>query len=653
MKFSPSLLFLPLLLILCLNAPKVKAQKLDYSKKDSLLGVVFVAKKDTGTSRAWVILGRMYRRTDADSARLCFDKALRLSRQLNDRKGEADALGKIAYLLEKTGDYPAALDSAEKWKAAATFIRDSVMLASATQEVATIQSHLGNMPAAQQGFLQFLKISEAIHHQQFEGMALVCLGNFYYESQQFDDATGFYNRALAIQKSQNDSLMMASTFINLSSCYFEAKKPDLTKAIASNDQALAYLQGFDNTEELSFYAYLREGEYQAAAANFPRANKGILQAEAIALAQSSDYKLAQVRTIQSVIAEAEGRIPQAVAYLNEAYALSQKMSDLVVEKNTAAGLAELYERTGNWKEAYSWNETYHALSDSIEGQAVKDRVNELNISYQSEKKDRELAQQQLTLTQNESRIRLLLGGASALGVSLLGLLLIMVQRRKINRQTILQLEQEKEVSGLKAMMAGEEKERTRIAKELHDGLGGLLSAAKLQLSVLSTRQPELADTPGFAQGLSLIDTASNEARKIAHNLMPEMLTRLGLPEALRAFCAQMSTAGVMVLHFEYFGPETRLPATLELSVYRIVQELINNVIKHAGATEADVQLVRDESVLAITVEDNGQGFAADTTQSGIGLDAIQSRLNFLNGKMDVQSTPGKGASVFIEIMLRR
>jgi signal transduction histidine kinase len=209
------------------------------------------------------------------------------------------------------------------------------------------------------------------------------------------------------------------------------------------------------------------------------------------------------------------------------------------------------------------------------------------------------------------------------------------------------VEKEKEIKVLEAMIQGEEKERSRLAKELHDGIGGILSASKMHLSIFKNR----SDDPELQKSLSLIDTASSEVRNIAHNLAPEMLAKYGIDKALEAFCERVSNPQLQVLYYRY-GELPSLELNFQMAVYRIVQELINNAMKHSEGDQAVVQMNIHDQAMHIAVEDNGKGLSTENSQ-GIGLMNLKSRVAAMNGVMEIDSREGEGTSVLLEFDMSR
>jgi signal transduction histidine kinase len=227
------------------------------------------------------------------------------------------------------------------------------------------------------------------------------------------------------------------------------------------------------------------------------------------------------------------------------------------------------------------------------------------------------------------------------------------QKQKLQQHRISELETLQQLTATEAVLKGEEQERTRLAKDLHDGLGGMLSGIKYSLN---TMKGNLIMTPennqAFERSINMLDSSIQEMRRVAHNMMPEALVKFGLDTALKDFCNDISKSGALQISYQSIGLENEvLEQTTAITIYRIVQELINNTMKHAAAKTAIVQVTKSVNQFAITVEDDGTGFdTAILKQSGgIGWSNIRNRVEFLKGTLDIQSEKEKGTSVHIEL----
>ncbi len=359
----------------------------------------------------------------------------------------------------------------------------------------------------------------------------------------------------------------------------------------------------------------------------------------------------------------QGKYKQAEQLLLEGLNRAQALKHTLVLREIYLILGKLYGTTHQYNKAYTYLRLYVDINNSIAGEEVTHNVNQLEVRYRTAQKDKEIAEKKLLLAQQERRIeqKNIWIAAIASGIVLLITLLVALyrsyqhkKRSQANRIQLLQQQQEllrkeQEIGQLKAMMKGEEQERIRIGRELHDGIGGLLSAAKINFSAIQRRNSQLAATEDYNNTLMLLDEATSELRKTAHNLMPEILMKSGLAEAITTFCERIQRGQELDIHVQCYGDLPRLDTSFELAIYRIIQELIHNIVKHAHAQSALVQFNWQEEVFNIMVEDDGVGMPDPATSGkpGIGLDNIRSRVRALNGQMDIESTTGKGTTICI------
>lgn len=319
-------------------------------------------------------------------------------------------------------------------------------------------------------------------------------------------------------------------------------------------------------------------------------------------------------------------------------------------------LAKIYEREGNYKAADEWlNKHIAFVADILEKQADSS-ISRLEDNYRLAEKDKEIAQAQALLYRKELVIKnrnTWIASISA-GLLVLGLLLFIVVRlgrhkRHLSDMEICNLKQEQELVYLKAMIAGEEKERARLARELHDGIGGMLASAKMGLGAIKNTE----NTAELENILRLLGDTATEVRQTAHNLMPDILTRNSLKDALLLYCADINMHSGLEIDLQFYGSLEAMNKSVELILYRIAQELIQNIVKHAQATQAVMQIVQDSGRLNLIAEDNGVGFDQEEVNKGFGLQNLQFRVQALQGYISVTSARGKGTSVYIEFDLEK
>jgi signal transduction histidine kinase len=306
-------------------------------------------------------------------------------------------------------------------------------------------------------------------------------------------------------------------------------------------------------------------------------------------------------------------------------------------------LANIY--MGNTEKAVLFFKKYLELTQQYSEKSFQNTVSDLSIKYDTEKKE-----MRITILEKEKDFILWIGVACAT-ILLLVIILLFVryhlskQKRKIAEQQLKHAKQEQELIATQAVLDGETGERSRLARDLHDGLGGMLSVVKLNLKdIKHSATMEPTEVERFSMALSMLDQSIGELRRVAHHIMPESLMRYGLKVSLEDFCHAISNA-----HFQYIGEDSRLDNRLEVMIYRCAYELVNNATKHASATAINVQLMIDDGLISLTVQDNGVGFDPLTITSGMGLENIRARIAVYNGKMSIRSSPETGTEICIEI----
>ncbi len=213
-------------------------------------------------------------------------------------------------------------------------------------------------------------------------------------------------------------------------------------------------------------------------------------------------------------------------------------------------------------------------------------------------------------------------------------------------------QQQQDSIRLESLLDGQEKERKRIAEELHDGLNGELSAIKYHISSIKEEISGFHDKGNLQKAIEMIDQVCSQTRRISHDLMPTSIVDFGLVEAVNQYCIKINNSHPIGLEFQYFGDIVSLPKKIETTIYRIIQELINNCMKHSDANYALVQMNFHDRELFITVEDNGKGFDSENANLGLGLQNIRSRIHLLKAEMEISSNQN-GSSFQISIDLTK
>ncbi|MDJ1506714.1 ligand-binding sensor domain-containing protein [Xanthocytophaga agilis] len=204
-----------------------------------------------------------------------------------------------------------------------------------------------------------------------------------------------------------------------------------------------------------------------------------------------------------------------------------------------------------------------------------------------------------------------------------------------------------------ALIQGQTLERKRVAAELHDNLGGLLSALKFSLETLDLQNLSEGEKNVYENVLTMVANACVEVRNISHNMLPEVLEKEGLEVALKRFIYSINATKKIDFELDLFGLEERLEKDIEFSIYPICVELVNNIFKHAEATTASLQIIYSENELSIVVEDNGKGIKNKDGADGMGLKNLKSRIEAMLGVYYIDSVPERGTTISIEIPLEK
>lgn len=314
------------------------------------------------------------------------------------------------------------------------------------------------------------------------------------------------------------------------------------------------------------------------------------------------------------------------------------------------GLVVTYEDLKDIPEAYRWLKQYNHLSDSLAKSNLEAKVNALEIKFRNAEHQNKIAT--LNAANDKAnfelkRTRLLSWSLGLVSVLLFTSLLLGYFFYKNRKKAAIQREQ---IKVSHAMLRGQEEERKRVARDLHDSLGGMLASAKMNLSEIAGSR-NTGNGPELNGVLGQLDVSVKELRRIAHNMMPEMLMKLGLEAALKDLCNTLESEKTAV-RYQGFGIKPDIPLEEQVIIYRICQELLTNAMKHAAAQKVLLQCNQRGNSFFITAEDDGVGFDAGRLYQspGMGFLNIRNRVAYLNGKIDIVSrTDKQNTSINIEV----
>lgn len=635
---------------------------------DSLLNALSSAKPDSNKVILLNALASAYYNQDKSKSRQYTTEALSLARSIKYPNGEAKAINSMGMLVQKDGYYDSAIVLQNSSLAIYKKLNDKRGIAKVLSDIANANWRKSEFSTALDFQIRSLKLYEELKDMKGESYCYNMIGIIYKNLKKDSVALHYYLKAADIRKKINDEKGLASTYQNMANIYKTLVKKDSAfkeKVRRHEDSAMKYyssaLMLHKKNRNLTGEAFVVSGlgslKYELK--KYAEAKKYFIDGMKIEESFLDSNSLATSYINIGLSCAALKEYAEAEAYLTKGLALLKKMGDREGMMSAYEMLAYLYEQKGDYKKAMEYNMAYFAIRDSIMGIEEKKKMEELQVQYQVEKKDLQLAKDKAELEARERQV--FVKNAiivSILAVVLLGTLLALsvYRRKKIQQKAALAetIAAQKELRN-KAVIEAEEKERRRIARDLHDGIGQILSAAKINLSnyqsKVSFQSQEQQDA--FKNAVDLIDDSVKEVRAVSHNMMPNTLIRLGFASAVREFITKISSTPGLKIDLEIVGLDSRLEEQVETVLYRVIQEIINNIIRHSKASRVSMQIIRHESEITVLIEDNGVGFDASRISefTGIGLKNIISRVEFLNGSVHFDSTPGRGTNVIIEVPL--
>ena len=582
-----------------------------------------------------------YEDNNIEKFKMYAEKGLSLAERENDK-----ARASVFYLYmganyENYGTLDSAIVCYEKGLKLAIETKNKECEAWAYRKLGEI--HYGNRQCKDENLaleylLKALQIAEEIGNKQDIALLLVSMSNYHRFLRNFERAKYYAERAKIIAEKINYDKGKILVYYNLGELCFDENEDESIEYFL---KMLALSQTIGNKRDEIYSLQSLAYSYCLKKGDLDKAEK--YGTECLRLAQEFGTKktLICAYTALSYVYLYQQRYDDCKTAVLKAW----EIDSLDIQLSTLTNLAAAYLYSGELDEAHSFFVKYAYYLEEYSGMQFQKTIADMDIKYETEKKEMRIAllekEKTLYYTVSISGIALLLLA--------LGLLYfrnrLSSQKRKMAEQQIKQLEQEKQLIATQAVLDGEATERSRLARDLHDGLGGMLSVVKLNLKDMKGYvMMDSSDAECFDKALNMLDQSISELRRVAHHIMPESLMRYGLKVSLEDFCRVIPGA-----HFQYLGEDIRLDSRLEVMIYRCAYELVNNAMKHAQATTINVQLMIDNGIISLTVQDNGIGFDPQTVNTGIGLENIRTRIAVYNGKMFIHSLPDNGTEVSIEI----
>ena len=540
--------------------------------------------------------------------------------------------------------------------------KGKTILASTFVDIGNIHNIRGNSHTALEYYFRVLKLPDIDNTTDMNLINTYAnMGQIYLTMNNFEQSESYFLKMEKICIDAGDSLSLAYALDGLCEVYLHNRQVERALECAQIANRIVSIHPNAMPREkmtglLSLATVWFEGYFDGDRA-LKYANEALIYAEqckqplyiAHALCQISSIYLSQ----KKYLAAEETALQAFVADSSSSY-VNTSLHENIVKANIMLGnknRAEYYfNRYKKWVNEYSQKNFQASLT-------------EMEVKYDTEKKE-----MQILVLEEEKRLMIWLSIAS-IALLLLGLAALLLlwrwtvqkkrlaeqqrelaeQNRELAEQQMKQMEQERQIVAAQAALDGETQERSRIARDLHDGLGSMLTGVKLNLESVKhdTKSGENDGNSCFDKAMAILNESMLELRRVAHHLMPDSLSQFGLKVALCDFCRNLP-----LVEFSWFGSDNRFDANKEVMLYRVVHELVNNAMKHSGASEIVVHMMCDVGFIAAIVRDNGNGFDLNANGGGMGLQNIRDRVASYGGRIEISSRKGQGTEINVELQLK-
>jgi len=523
-------------------------------------------------------------------------------------------------------------------------------IANLNNNLGTIYNEFGNFRSAYIYFIKALENYDLAGNKQKKTGTLNNIGLTYLNLDNHEKALSYFKSALNSSNSNKDTILASTILNNIAICNFSKKKmslglENLNRSIFLSEKT-KNVYGICVSYQIMGNMFLSENKMEKAYNAY---------STSIGIAENANliHLLAVSKVGISRVLLSQNKIEDALRYANEVMAVSNEKNNQSLKADAHQLLSSIYEKKGNFKISLKEFQEHVKVKEELNNNTIVNQIYDVEVDYLNQlnkMQQLELEKKELAISNKNiwlfflSLIFLMISGGSYL------LYRNHQNKQKVKLQeTIIELTKRKSNAALEA----EIQERKRIGRELHDSLGYLLSLAGLNASVLQKRK-DITDKKKNELLNSLMESindAFDEVRSISHNLAPSLLSEQGLKGALKNISDKVNQSNKLKMSFDTFGLNHKLDDLIENVIYRTLQEIVNNTIKHADATELFIQIAQDHNQITLMAEDNGKGFDTESlkNKSSFGLSHIKSWIENLNGNIHVDSKIKRGTIISILI----
>lgn len=581
-------------------------------------------------------------------------KAIKIAKELDYKRGLATAYNRVGIVYDVTGRYKEALENYSIALILNNEIGNEANAAGVLNNIGMIYWNKGDYAKALSFYFKSAETLERIGNENMLGNVYNNIGLIYSETKEIDKSLQYFEEALTLRKKNNDQYGMSATLSNMGLVYND--KEDYEKSLQYYNKSLQYKEALNDRYGLGIV-------YKGIAENLKDLNRN---KEAIAYFDKAiqikkevndQYGLASSYTGLGFVYYNLKDYKTSHQYYLKAKEVAENIKSEKILYKALQGLASVNYQLNNYKEAYDYLKKSATSYNIVFNEEKSKQISEMQTKYETEKKEQAIA-----ILNRDNEIKQLQIKRKNLQLALIGIVSFIVllivgilyQRYRIKQEKLLQEEKEKQQQErIKAIIETQEAERNRISKDLHDGIGQLLAAAKINFSSFEDELVEVGKEKKelFEHSTKILNEAITEVSSISQQMMPRVLRENGLIPAVNNLLEKTLSKTNIHYNFQQVAWNGRLAESIEIGLYRIMQELIGNIVKHSRASEVTVLLTKTQKNIILTVEDNGIGIPKDLKKRGMGLDNIVSRAESLGGIYHYESTQGEGTISTVRIPL--
>ena len=615
-------------------------------------------------AKIFLSLGKLYnQKRDSTNTLYYYRSALQSFKRSADPENTAATYNNLGVFFRIHGEFDSAQSYFNQSLKIRKKINDYTGLISSYGNLGILYYYKGEYEEAINNYLEAIKYADSTGAVRYKAYNLNNIGLIYANLKSYEQAIDYLQKSLEVKKDIGDMKGVAAGYNNIGSIYNLLEEYDKARTFLLKSKETYEIIGLKHETSSILRNLATIGKNLG---NFNKAEEYITESISIDKANSNESDLFRNYLLLSNIKESAGNFQESIKFNDTAYSLMNK--ELYADLETVyENYFRIYQRLGNYRKALEYHIKYNNISDSISTRELKETIAELETKYETAEKERQieilekdgLIQQERIERASMTRNFLLIGIALSVILAVLIYLiyrnrvrttkLIATKNLELREQQIRELEKTRQIENMQSMIRGQEEERQRIARELHDEIQNQLVVVKTRLEKLKSSNVNNED---IEEAGKQVDIANEKTRRISHGMVPMVLQRFGLPGAIDQLLSDAKAAQAQLkINKQIIGLEERLDPVVELNLYRISQEIITNMIKHADAKEITLILSKTDHRINLSFEDDGKGFDALSPEhkEGMGLQNIRSRLAILNGSWQIESKLNEGTTIEINI----